>query len=237
MELYFATFANESWGVARNRIRREAEAMGVFKEVFVYGESDLDAGFREKHAGFVRAHPRGYGAYVWKPQVVFQALGRMPEGAVLLYADAGCVLNKEGVGRLLEYAEMVAAHPSGILGFNITYPMEEWTKREVIEHYGLTAAERRAPQHAGGIHLTHNVPAGRAFITQWRDDCERYELISDFRRLPAHPEFRDHRHDQSVFSILFHRHGGLSLPDETWWEPVWESKKHYPVHARRLRGI
>jgi hypothetical protein len=229
-DLYFATFAQASWAGPLNRIRREAEAMGVFKDVFVFTEADLDPWYLKKHQRFMHENRRGFGFYLWKPQVVVQALERMPLGAVLVYADAGCVLNKEGIPRLREYAQMVQAHPSGVLGFNITYPMEDWTRPDVVAHYKMTPEERRSPQHAGGIHITHNVPEAKAFMTHWRDECEHYHLICD------HPSFPNHRHDQSIYSILFHRYKCLSIPDETWWEPHWDKNKHYPIHARRLRG-
>jgi hypothetical protein len=210
--------------------------MKVFQDIFLYTENELEKDFYERHRVFMKEHSRGFGAYLWKPQVVLQSLQRMPAGAVLVYADAGCQLNPEGVARLLEYAEMARGHPSGVLGFNIIFPIEEWTKREVIEYYRLTDDERRAPQHAGGIHVIHNTPVARAFVQHWRDDCENYSLVSDHRRLPPHRGFRDHRHDQSIFSILFLRYNCLSIPDETWWDPHWDSKKTYPIHARRMRG-
>jgi len=238
--VYLLTFANRKWTHAPVRIRQEAETMGIFEDIFVTSETDLDPEFWEKHRNFM-THPsnaRGFGFYIWKPQIILQTLQRIPANAVLLFVDAGCQLCSEGVPRLREYVRMVSQHPSGILGFDIVHSVEDWTKADTLAYYQLTPEERRAPQHASGIILFHNTPAGRAFVQHWRDDCEHYELVCDqpTGKYPTHPNFRDHRHDQSVYSILFNRYQCCSLLDETWWEPNWDKNKHYPVHARRLRG-
>lgn len=235
--VYFASFADRRFKKSLNRIREEAKSMNYFKDIFCWNEDDLDDDFWEKHRSFIMNHPRGFGCYIWKPQAVLQALQKMPEGAVLVFADAGCQLHKEGIPRLREYVQMAKIHPSGIVGFNTTFPLEEWTKMDTLLALGVTSYEKRLPQHLGGVHITHNCAKVRAFIQEWRNLCENYALIDDVNHSSSRnaPGFRDHRHDQSIFSILFLRHGGLSLMDETWWEPNWDAKKNYPIHARRIR--
>jgi len=235
-DIYFASFADRRYKGSLARIEQEARAMGVFHGIMCWNEDDLDDKFWEKHKQFILSSPRGFGFYIWKPQVLLQALRAIPEGAVLVFADAGCQLNSGGVQRLREYASMVKEHPSGIIGFNTTFPTKDWTKMDTMTYFNLTDDEQAYPQHLGGVHITHNMPHVRAFVEEWLMACERYSLIDDSpSRLQNAPSFKEHRHDQSIFTILFKRHGGLSLQDETWWAPHWESNLHYPIHARRLR--
>lgn len=236
--VYFASFADRRFKKSLMRIQEEAVSFGFFQDIFCWNEDELDDMFWEKHSRFILAHPRGFGYYIWKPQAVLQALQQMPEGAVLVFADAGCQLNPEGLPRLKEYIQMAVKHRSGIVGFNTTFPIEQWTKIDTLVQLQVTTEERNAPQHLGGVHVMHNRESVRAFVKMWRDTCEKYELIDDAPSRyghKSHAGFQDHRHDQSIFSILFLRYGGLSLPDETWWEPNWETKKHYPIHAKRIR--
>ena len=36
-----------------------------------------------------------------------------------------------------------------------------------------------------------------------------------------HEEFKDHRHDQSVFSLMSKKYKFYCIPDETYWAPNW----------------
>jgi hypothetical protein len=234
--IYFASFADRRYKKSLARIEEEAKTLGCFEDIFCWNEDDLIDAFWDKHSAFMLNHPRGFGYYIWKPQVVYQVLCSMPENSVLVYADAGCQLNVKGLPRLKEYVQMAIDHPSGIIGFNTTFPMEEWTKMDTMAYFNMTPEERRMPQHLGGIHIMHNRPSVRDFVRTWRDTCQNYHLIDDTpSSIPNAPGFKDHRHDQSIFSILFLRHGGLSLPDETWWDPHWSTNLHYPIHAKRIR--
>lgn len=210
--------------------------MGVFKDIFCWNEDDLDDDFWNKHRHFILTSPRGFGYYIWKPQVVLQALRKIPEQAILLFADAGCQLNPEGIHRLSEYVDMVRQHPSGILGFNTTFPIKEWTKVNTLQYLHVTELEKELPQHLGGVHLMRNCEAVRRFVENWLILCENYDILDDRRCEYKNPPcFKDHRHDQSIFSILFHRYNCLSISDETWWEPNWDANKKYPIHAKRIR--
>ena len=56
---------------------------------------------------------RGFGYWIWKPQVILQSLRMMDKGDVLLYADAGCVLNNLGKKKFNEYIDILIDSDSG----------------------------------------------------------------------------------------------------------------------------
>ena len=236
--LFFGSFGSGVFLPALRRIAGQASEMELFQDVFAFETHDLDAEWRAQHGTFMDACPRGHGYYLWKPQAVVQMLERMPEGAVLVYADAGCDLVKEGRPRLLEYVAMVAAHPSAVLAFALDHPECAWTKMDVLRALEFDGPEQlHTPQHASGIFLIHNVAAGRDFARTWRDivTCD-YRFVADYPSgVPNHPSFREHRHDQSVYSILVKKRQCVSIPDETWWAPDWDGHRQYPIHARRRR--
>jgi alpha-mannosidase len=71
-------------------------------------------------------------------------------------------------------------------------------------------------------------------ISEWYQTCCNYELINDKLEDESNL-FKDHRHDQSVFSMLVHKYGSIVLPDETYFYPNWEDGKLYPFLARRIK--
>lgn len=115
------TFADSRLKHSAKRLIRQAKRMGVFSQLISLDESGLDVEFRDNHSSILRPHVRGFGFWIWKPQVIIQALRSLKNGQILLYLDVGCHLNHRGIPRLLEYFEIVSKSKSGILAFNFTH--------------------------------------------------------------------------------------------------------------------
>src|SRR6476646_303147 len=107
-DVHFVTFgAGQEWPQAAERLARQARATRIFASISVEtGDTIFDRypEFR-RHASFVQANPRGWGYWLWKPFLIQQHLRRLPDGAVLLYLDAGCEIfprNARKLAALLE---------------------------------------------------------------------------------------------------------------------------------------
>lgn len=243
MEFNLVTFADTKYAQTLNRIKVEAQRMNVFKNVFAWTEHDLDIDFVNKHHNFISNNKRGFGYWIWKPQIILQALKKTPRGSVLVYCDAGCSLNPEGIPRLQEYGEMVKNHPSGILSFKLDGHFEyNWSKMDLMSYLDYTKPEEISSNHVcATVIILHNTDAVEKFVDKWLDTCvrENYRYVNDSPSvLPNTQFFRDNRHDQSVFSIMSKQNHCLSIPDETYWAEnghTWEANKHYPIHARRFK--
>lgn len=219
--LYWTTFANRRLRPTLRRITAEAETVGVFAGLFPADERVFDAGFRRRFRWFIWTHPRGYGYWVWKPYVIERALERIPDGAYLLYTDAGCTLLPGGQARLGEYVTMLEESGRDLLAFRLEFPEEEWTKADLLIRLEFTGdTDRRSPQCMSGAMVVRNSPRGRAFVARWRSIMEESpHWIDDSRSVaPDAPGFVEHRHDQSVFSILAKQMPALVLPNEVDWE-------------------
>jgi hypothetical protein len=237
-QIVFLAFADSRLRASLERIRGEAEAMGCFDAIYCWNQHDLDREWLARHASFIRRNNRGFGYWIWKAQCVKQVLEAVPDGCLVLYANAGCCLNREGLPRLSEYCRMVAEHPSHRLVFQLTeLPEEDWTKEYTLQRLGFTSPlQRLSGQILAGIFLVQKTPRNLEFIAAYSQRTQEYDLINDETIIPNSPVFRDHRHDQSVWSILNKLDSPLLLPDETYFEGAWDQHKHFPVHARRLRA-
>ena len=102
----FLTFADRRLERTLRRIRREARAMGCFDAIHALDERDLSPAFRARFADKLRPEVRGFGYWVWKPEILLRQLERMEEGEELLYTDAGCRLNPEGRVRLEDWERL-----------------------------------------------------------------------------------------------------------------------------------
>jgi hypothetical protein len=222
---------------AVSRICKEIGELEIFDEII--GKTELhivkDEPFWSQHAPFFRANPRGFGYYLWKPYLIQQQVRAMDENDILVYTDCGCVINKEGKGRFLEYFELANNSPTGLLTFQLRDHKEKtWTKMDTIHHFQATDL-LETDQILSGLLIVKKCPESVDLMDRWYEACCNYHLISDVPSvLPNDSTFRDHRHDQSVLSLLVKQSKGTVLADETWFQP-WSTGIAYPVWAMRKR--
>ena len=92
-------------------------------------------------------------------------------------------------------------------------------------------------QRVGGIHIFQKSPQAMAFVQEWLSlaKTEAYHFLDDSPSVTQNdPCFREHRHDQSIFSVLTKIHGAVVIPDETY-PPDEARAKAYPFLATRRR--
>jgi hypothetical protein len=79
-------------------------------------------------------------------------------------------------------------------------------------------------------------PATLDLAREWEQRMVEIPTVDDSPSPQGeHPEFRSHRHDQSIFTLLAHGRGLQRIPDETYWENAWDESRRFPIHARRWR--
>ena len=203
----FLTFEDRRLRKTLRRIRREAEEMGAFDEVRVWDERDLSPAFRKRWADKLRSTVRGFGYWVWKPEIILRTLDDMKEGEILLYADAGCKLVKTGRARLEDYFRMTEETPLGIVATLLpeVFPDRDWCKGDLMDYLGV----RNRPDildsaqiQSGTLFIRKN-PNSIAFLKRWAALWDTdFALIDDSpSRTPNAPTFREHRHDNAATNV------------------------------------
>lgn len=234
--VHLATFASDHWISALGRIRSECAASGfidVFRQ-YTYDDLRADTEFWGKHGAFIERSGRGRGYWIWKPHIILHALSLMDDGEILVYADAGCSIKVSGAERFNKYLEILRTDRNGIFAFSSEHPIYKWTKMSTIK-----ALDGDAIMTMNGVIGTaliiRKCTTSVRIIQQWMDACERYELVDDSPSvLPNHPEFKDHRHDQAILSLILRREGCYTtLDNETWTWPHWDGRM--PIWAARAR--
>ncbi|MEQ1840036.1 MAG: hypothetical protein ABL994_06495 [Verrucomicrobiales bacterium] len=156
------------------------------------------------------------------------------EDDVIVYADAGCGISTTPLAKhnLKEWVELVRVHPTHRLALQMQYIEENYTKADVFHALGCAEEEfRKGGQHVGGIFFLMNTGENRSFVAEWMKYCieDRYRLVSDYpSRIPNPAAFKEHRHDQSLFSLLIKKYGAAVIPDD-WLSP------DMPIVALRRR--
>lgn len=240
MKTWFLSFADRRFK-SIDLIRKEAVNLGFFDNIITGDQQLFEKWYRLKYKE--RFKDRGYGYWQWKSYLIRRIMDRMDEGDVLLYADAGCKLNTDGKERLVEYFDIVKQSSSGILLFDQHYPEAEYTKGDVFKYFGVSndVAYTQHGQVAGGIVMICKGYVSQQFINELYYICHNhYELITDSPSIALNfPEFKEHRHDQSIISLLAVKYDATELPiEEVYTDGNWETEmKSKPIWACRRRSI
>lgn len=253
----FVSFASSDLWRSVKRITKQAEALQVFDEIYVCTEKDLDEDFLDVFRDKLKFGTRGFGYWCWKPQIILQTLDKMEEGDTLLYTDVGCHLRAQGKNRLLEYFALAEKH--GIVAFqskplfnddlevkeNILFEYK-WTKGDVLDYFKVR--HNKSITHTGtigaGILFINKTQAVQEMMGKWLETYKTdFSLLDDSpSQSPNLSGFIEHRHDQSIWSILCKQNHVFTLSAFEYAYPTkefgvlnWDKIKEYPIWAIRDR--
>lgn len=185
---------------------------------------------------------RGFGFWSWKAPIISSFLSKLNDGDIIFWSDAGLYwnYNEQSLKRFNEYVAMLDGE-NDIVVFEQNTIEQEWTKGDVLEASGVYNNKEicESKQFLGGLMLLRNTERMRAFWKKMESlyDLKR-ELITDKRSsVPNKPGFKEHRHDQSIFSVMVKRIPHAVVPaDETHVaDGNWDRLVASPVQGRRLK--
>lgn len=204
----FITYSNEKYAKARDFAVKKALEYGHFDKAIGYTPDSIDNNFKQKNSRILSIK-RGAGLWIWKPYVIRKALiEECNEGDVLFYSDSGTFFFRSVLPLVNSFSENIQT-------YLLPYIEEEFTKKETIE--ALDANEEsitKTPQRMATMVMIRKCDESLAFIEEWLEQCQHYELISPVTNFGNQiSNFVSHREDQSIFSILAKKHGIASMPD------------------------
>jgi len=212
--IHFVTFADNKMIKTRDRLVEEAKNSGFFNEYHVFDEKNLP---QEMVAYCQGRH--SYGNYIWKSFVVDQVLNKIEENDILIWVDAGCVIQKEGKWRFDEYIDMVNKSEYANVSFELcdTYCFEKrYTKADIFDHFNAEDLIEGIQLNTTSF-LLRNTEYTRKIVSLWKDTTLNHLYLSegnDSVRLfvKTHKDFYDNRQDQSIFSIIRRKYGTTIIP-------------------------
>lgn len=231
------TFTDSNMTIAANICEQSALQNNVH-DVKIYQPKDIDAKFRKANAAILD-QPRGCGYWLWKPYLIDRELKKMKDGQILIYADAGV--------EIINNVNHIIDRMTG----------DVWLFGNMWQHLHFCKADTFIPilsnqyynyqgkQCQASVIVFRNTVGSRLFVHDWLKWCCVPSVIDDSpSKLPNHPEFQDHRHDQAVLTCLAIRHNHPLH----WWPAMYNAghftyeKTGYPdtypvlFHHHRMRN-
>lgn len=204
----FLSYATGNFIEARDQLCQSAIDVG-FDIAIAKTYDDLDQKFRDKNHGIL-SQTRGAGYWLWKPQIILQELQKLDKDDVLVYSDAGRSTYYQFRSFPKHCISLTKKH-GFLLGPTIGQhgPMSKWTKRDA---FVLLDMDKPEIHILSPIQATYSfwTPCKEAFdfLEDWLNACKDPRILTDMpntQGLPNLDDFKDHRHDQSILSLLAYK--------------------------------
>lgn len=251
-ELFLCSFASPDLYKSINRFVKQSKKIDFYKKVKVFGLNDLSRKKKNQIRSFEKK--RLYGYACWKPEIILNFISELPENSILQYSDIGCHLNYGGRDRLNYYKNFTLKND--FLVFDYRYPdfnfrkklnyqiyfEHEYTKEDLFKYFEIpkNSQIRSSKQVWSGTMFLKKNKRTIDFLKSWLEISNINNLIDDTDSIEKNDiKFIEHRHDQSIFSILckINNIKGLSASECEWAEDengrYWEHLKTFPILAKR----
>lgn len=211
MKTRFLTYGSD--GFEKNaRLLCDSAVRCGFDAIECLGDENVAGTEFAKRNAAILSLRRGGGYWVWKAYLIRECVQQLDQGEVLLYSDAGrsnyyqltCIPK-----RLLEQA----AHSEKGFITGVAIPhlnlTAQWTKRDCLKIMNADTPEmHQKPLVQTTWSIWTKTPDALDFLDAWLHYSQDLRCITDAPNVLGYenlPGFVDHRHDQSISSILTHQ--------------------------------
>jgi hypothetical protein len=234
MKIHLISYGDAKYEIQREFFRETAVSSAFFNEISIFSKEDMRPEFIAEFK-VILDHSRG-GGFIWKPYFIKHTLDKLDDNDILVYCDAGCMINSWGAERFNQYVKLLMNSETGVIAFELNNKEYEYTKKEVFEYLKPSKAVVNSKQLLATIILIKKCSHSVMLVDKWYDVLNhRAELFSD-ELDPAiqEPGFITHRHDQSIWSVILKTYGADILPDETYFDDFMRDGQLFPFWAARL---
>lgn len=218
MKKTLINYANKKYYHAQKKNSETGKTVGQFDSVVSYGVEQIDADFYNKNSNILN-QPRGAGYWLWKPYFIVKTLESMKEGELLFYSDSGShFINKPD-----SIIDICQNTNNKILLFTLEdfHTHKKWTKRDCFYYMGLDMEPYLSVnQILASFVVCVKTKDNIEFFKEWLEYAQDSRIITDQPNvcgLPNYVEFKDHRHDQSILSLLGRKHNISTIEDISQW--------------------
>lgn len=206
MKKHLISYATPNHRKNQRRLNKSALNFGV-DNVSSYSSKDLKKTSFYQLNKATLTQKRGSGYWLWKPYVILSYLENIQNGDLLVYSDVGIEIVKD-ISPLVD----LCISQGGILLFrNHENLNRTWTKRDCF--VAMECDEEKyhnTEQTTASFQVYVKNSWSLDFLKEYLHYCQLDDIITDSPNTLGKdnfPDFIDHRHDQSVLSLLAIKHG------------------------------
>jgi hypothetical protein len=214
--LLLVNYANRAYRQAQRRNSETGKEVALCDEVAAYGPSDIPADFYEKNRRIL-SQVRGNGYWLWKPFFMYQALSGLRDGDFMFYCDSGAHFLKP----IRPLIDICRDESEVAVTFELKHTEKHWTKRDAFILMDCDApAYTETFSRIAGYVLLRKSSTTMAFLREYLEYAQDERILTDLPNRCGEPNysgFKEHRHDQSIFSLLAKRYDFPAHRDPSQW--------------------
>lgn len=212
-KVHLVTFADgEKYNT--QRLVNEAKISGYFDVISAFSPDNFPLFFTKKFGEFIIENKnRGYGLWLWKSLFVSMYMNNnVNDGDFLVYCDSGNTIRPLLADRFLGYLNCKIGN-----GFLMHYNEKSWNKQACIDAVLHTCESKEEVdrinsnlhQFTASFFVLRKCKSSLQLVHEWYKLCSENnaELLKDVVDDSQEcEEFQQHRHDQSILSLLFKKY-------------------------------
>jgi len=197
------TFATDAYEPFRQRLNEKLREIYPVHHI-QKNEHDIDEKFKQDNKHIFK-YKRGYGYWLWKPYFILQEMTKLEPNELLVYMDSQDMVSSKFFEVFIEH--MKTNH---LFVFDMCHLHRHWTKRDCFILMNCDEPKyHNSTQLEAGLIGVKNTPIAVQIITEWLQNCQNENIVTDLPNICGEPNFdgfRDHRHDQSILTNIFLKH-------------------------------
>lgn len=197
---YFLIYDDET-NIYKTNIERLVDSVKKYSdfEIILFKKSEIDNIFLEKNKNILNCK-RGGGYWLWKPYIINKILKKINNDDSLFYLDSSYYFIENFTDLYKDEEILIFSNKPN----ENTNHFKRLCKMDVIIKYNMqhdAFIKQINECWAGAIYLKKN-DFNTKIMEEWLEMCCIFEDITDTPSNKYNPFFMDHRHDQSLLTIL-----------------------------------
>jgi hypothetical protein len=201
MKITFICYSDENYFTYQKRLVDNISTMG-FSDIVAFNRNDLIKTEFYKENQNILDKKRGGGYWLWKPFFILETLKKQNDGDIIFYMDCGDLCSKN----ILDLIQVKIQSNDGFFVIRSNNINKQWTKRDcfVLMDCDNERYHNGTQLEAGCCGFMKN-KFTIEFLQEWLKFALNENILTDVKNICGKenfPEFIDHRHDQSILSLL-----------------------------------
>ena len=175
-----------------------------------YTPNDIDPEFKEKNS-YILEKSRGNGYWLWKPYFIYKTLKeKLNYGDFLIYSDAAIIY----VDLAQKLVDFLNEKKLDMYTHRLPHLERHYTKRDAFILLGVDAPfYAETGQFNAAFQVYRKTKFTEFFLGEYLYYAQDKRIITDDANelgVDNYEGFRDHRHDQSILSLLIKKYGQVN---------------------------
>ena len=245
MNIYVLSFTTDyrDWplpdlALRQIRLNHSARKFGLHNCISWNRQQLLKTDFYKKHK-HILDQEKGAGFWLWKPYIILQELQKINTGDILIYCDTSmCFVDSPQI--LVRLCQQNGGF--FLIEMDENLPISQFTKRDTFHFMHMDNEEcHQATGTQAYIQIYEKNNKTLAFVEEMLHFCQHENIITDAPNIsgnPNLPNFRDHKGDMPVLSLLRLKHSIEGFRNPSQWgnhsklpeyrvDQEWLMKGHY----------